>query len=68
MEYGLKNWIRSIWVTKFISVVEVKDHVLVLVGEKMSLLTKWKKGKGNVRIIYSRADCVYHKSFSGVLI
>jgi flagellar biogenesis protein FliO len=30
---------------KFISVVEVKDHVLVLgVGEKeMSLLTKWKK-------------------------
>jgi flagellar biogenesis protein FliO len=30
---------------KFISVVEVKDYVLVLgVGEKeMSLLTKWKK-------------------------
>lgn len=45
-EYGLKK-VDTIHLgyKKFISVVEVKDYVLVLgVGDKeMSLLTKWKK-------------------------
>ena len=44
--YGLKKMDTiHLGYKKFISVVEVKDHVLVLgVGEKeMSLLTKWKK-------------------------
>ena len=45
-EYGLKKLDTiHLGYKKFISVVEVKDYVLVLgVGEKeMSLLTKWKK-------------------------
>ena len=45
-EYGLKKLDTiHIGYKKFISVVEVKDYVLVLgVGEKeMSLLAKWKK-------------------------
>lgn len=45
-EYGLKKAdTLHLGYKKFISVVEVKDHVLVLgVGEKeMSLLTTWKK-------------------------
>ncbi len=45
-EYGLKKMDTiHLGYKKFISVVEVKDYVLVLgVGEKeMSLLTKWKK-------------------------
>jgi len=45
-EYGLKKLDTiHLGYKKFISVVEVKDHILVLgVGEKeMSLLTKWKK-------------------------
>jgi len=44
--YGLKKMDTiHLGYKKFISVVEVKDYVLVLgVGEKeMSLLTKWKK-------------------------
>ena len=44
--YGLKKMdTLHLGYKKFISVVEVKDHVLVLgIGEKeMSLLTKWKK-------------------------
>ena len=44
--YGLKKMdTLHLGYKKFISVVEVKDYVLVLgVGEKeMSLLTKWKK-------------------------
>jgi flagellar biogenesis protein FliO len=44
--YGLKKVdTLHLGYKKFISVVEVKDHVLVLgIGEKeMSLLTKWKK-------------------------
>lgn len=45
-EYGLRKMDTiHLGYKKFISVVEVKDYVLVLgVGEKeMSLLTKWKK-------------------------
>jgi flagellar biogenesis protein FliO len=45
-EYGLKKLDTiHLGYKKFISVVEVKDYVLVLgVGEKeMSLLAKWKK-------------------------
>jgi flagellar biogenesis protein FliO len=45
-EYGLKKSDTiHLGYKKFISVVEVKDYVLVLgVGEKeMSLLTKWKR-------------------------
>ncbi len=45
-EHGLKKLDTiHLGYKKFISVVEVKDYVLVLgVGEKeMSLLTKWKK-------------------------
>jgi flagellar biogenesis protein FliO len=45
-EYGLKKLDTiNLGYKKFISVVEVKDYILVLgVGEKeMSLLTKWKK-------------------------
>lgn len=45
-EYGLKKVdTLHLGYKKFISVVEVKDHVLVLgIGEKeMSLLTTWKK-------------------------
>ena len=44
--YGLKKMdTLHLGYKKFISIVEVKDYVLVLgVGEKeMSLLTKWKK-------------------------
>jgi len=42
----LKRWIPYISGTKkFVSVLEIKDYVLVIgVGEKeMSLLTRWKK-------------------------
>lgn len=45
-EYSLKKMDTiHLGYKKFISVIEVKDYVLVLgVGEKeMSLLTKWKK-------------------------
>ncbi len=48
--YGLKK-VDTIYLgyKKFISVVEVKDHVLVIgAGEKeMSLLARWKKGGDN---------------------